>query len=323
MEKSKKAVLGITTVAGLLGGVLIKSKVGKVISFGVAGVSAGILLKETYKEEKKEVEAECDETEKIIEESGLDIAKIDNIDLLANQDTEDINGEDEVIFGKVLLHHAYDVFSDDMLEYDADDILHTLHVLQNVEKNRIIISIPLPIKFDKKGIGSADMRQHFENIFEDFIEEKGIDMPMYTNQIGVHVGKSLEDGYIYYSEMEYEPDEKFNSYLKRINTIMNAWNRGDREAHAKWDIYDGTKTLRFEQYLTLEFPVFPSSSQKVGLTVLSAMTLLRRLTAIMIIYSSSTGREHEFEFNHIIFHPGDDYGTILQSNGGKIEEIDL
>lgn len=323
MEKSKKAVLGITTVAGLLGGVLIKSKVGKVISFGVAGISAGILLKETYKEEKKEVEAECDETEKIIEESGLDIAKIDNIDLLANQDTEDINGEDEVIFGKVLLHHAYDVFSDDMLEYDADDILHTLHVLQNVEKNRIIISIPLPIKFDKKGIGSADMRQHFENIFEDFIEEKGIDMPMYTNQIGVHVGKSLEDGYIYYSEMEYEPDEKFNSYLKRINTIMNAWNRGDREAHAKWDIYDGTKTLRFEQYLTLEFPVFPSSSQKVGLTVLSAMTLLRRLTEIMTIYSSSTGREHEFEFNHIIFHPGDDYGTILQSNGGKIEEIDL
>ena len=323
MEKSKKAVLGITTVAGLLGGILIKSKVGKVISFGVAGISAGILLKETYKEEKKEVEAECDETEKIIEESGLDIAKIDNIDLLANQDTEDINGEDEVIFGKVLLHHAYDVFSDDMLEYDADDILHTLHVLQNVEKNRIIISIPLPIKFDKKGIGSADMRQHFENIFEDFIEEKGIDMPMYTNQIGVHVGKSLEDGYTYYSEMEYEPDEKFNSYLKRINTIMNAWNRGDREAHAKWDIYDGTKTLRFEQYLTLEFPVFPSSSQKVGLTVLSAMTLLRRLTEIMIIYSSSTGREHEFEFNHIIFHPGDDYGTILQSNGGKIEEIDL
>lgn len=323
MEKSKKAVLGITTVAGLLGGILIKSKVGKVISFGVAGISAGILLKETYKEEKKEVEAECDETEKIIEESGLDIAKIDDIDLLANQDTEDINGEDEVIFGKVLLHHAYDVFSDDMLEYDADDILHTLHVLQNVEKNRIIISIPLPIKFDKKGIGSADMRQHFENIFEDFIEEKGIDMPMYTNQIGVHVGKSLEDGYTYYSEMEYEPDEKFNSYLKRINTIMNAWNRGDREAHAKWDIYDGTKTLRFEQYLTLEFPVFPSSSQKVGLTVLSAMTLLRRLTEIMTIYSSSTGREHEFEFNHIIFHPGDDYGTILQSNGGKIEEIDL
>ena len=323
MEKSKKAVLGITTVAGLLGGVLIKSKVGKVISFGVAGISAGILLKETYKEEKKEVEAECDETEKIIEESGLDIAKIDNIDLLANQDTEDINDEDEVIFGKVLLHHAYDVFSDDMLEYDADDILHTLHVLQNVEKNRIIISIPLPIKFDKKGIGSADMRQHFENIFEDFIEEKGIDMPMYTNQIGVHVGKSLEDGYTYYSEMEYEPDEKFNSYLKRINTIMNAWNRGDREAHAKWDIYDGTKTLRFEQYLTLEFPVFPSSSQKVGLTVLSAMTLLRRLTEIMTIYSSSTGREHECEFNHIIFHPGDDYGTILQSNGGKIEEIDL
>lgn len=323
MEKSKKAVLGITTVAGLLGGVLIKSKVGKVISFGVAGISAGILLKETYKEEKKEVEAECDETEKIIEESGLDIAKIDDIDLLANQDTEDINGEDEVIFGKVLLHHAYDVFSDDMLEYDADDILHTLHVLQNVEKNRIIISIPLPTKFDKKGIGAADMRQHFENIFEDFIEEKGIDMPMYTNQIGVHVGKSLEDGYTYYSEMEYEPDEKFNSYLKRINTIMNAWNRGDREAHAKWDVYDGTKTLRFEQYLTLEFPVFPSSSQKVGLTVLSAMTLLRRLTEIMTIYSSSTGREHEFEFNHIIFHPGDDYGTILQANGGKIEEIDL
>lgn len=323
MEKSKKAVLGITTVAGLLGGVLIKSKVGKVISFGVAGISAGILLKETYKEEKKEVEAECDETEKIIEESGLDIAKIDDIDLLANQDTEDINCEDEVIFGKVLLHHAYDVFSDDMLEYDADDILHTLHVLQNVEKNRIIISIPLPTKFDKKGIGAADIRQHFENIFEDFIEEKGIDMPMYTNQIGVHVGKSLEDGYTYYSEMEYEPDEKFNSYLKRINTIMNAWNRGDREAHAKWDIYDGTKTVRFEQYLTLEFPVFPSSSQKVGLTVLSAMTLLRRLTEIMTIYSSSTGREHEFEFNHIIFHPGDDYGTILQSNGGKIEEIDL
>lgn len=323
MEKKKKVILGISTVVGLLGGALIKSKVGKVISFGVAGVSASLLLKETYKEEKKVVEAECDETEKEIEESGLDIRNIDEIDLLVKKETEDIDCEDEVIFGETLLSQAYNVFSDDMLTYDKNDILYTLHVLQNVEKNRIIISIPLPTKFDKKGIGAADMRQHFENIFEEFIEDKGLDMPMFTDQIGIHVGKGLDDGYTYYSEMEHEPDEKFNSYLKRITTIMNAWNRGDREAHAKWDIYDGTKTLRFEQYLTLEFPVFPASSQKVGLNLISAMTLLKKLTEYMSIYSTSAGREQEFEFNHIIFHPGDDYGTILQINGGKIEAIDL
>lgn len=324
MEKKKSVILGISTVAGLLGGVLIKSRVGKIISYGVAGVSASLLLKETYKEEKKVVEAECDETEKEIEESGLDIKNIDNIDLLAKKETEDIDSEDEVIFGETLLSKAYNVFSDDMLTYDKNDILHTLHVLQNVEKNRIIISIPLPTKFDKKGIGAADMRQHFENIFEEFIEEKGLDMPMFTDQIGIHVSQSTEDGYTYYSEMEHEPDEKFNSYLKRITTIMNAWNRGDREAHAKWDLMDGEyKTLRFEQYLTLEFPVFPASSQKVGLNLISAMTLLKKLTEFMTIYSTSAGREQEFEFNHIIFHPGDDYGTILQINGGKIETIDL
>jgi hypothetical protein len=330
MKKSKKVALGTSILAGLLAGLLFKSKATKAIGFGVAGIGAGFLLKEIYGEEKKKVNEQCKETEKIIEESGLDITKVDEIDLLVPKNTtNDIDGEDEIIFGETLLSHSYNnnVFSDEMLKYDSKDILHTLHVLQNVEKNRIMISIPLP-RQNKKGIGPSDMRQHFENIFEDFIEEKGLDMQMFTNQIGVHVGESLNDGYIYYTELEREsPDENFNSYLKRINTIMNAWDRGDREAHAKWDVIedgnDHLKTLRFEQYLILEFPVFPTSSHKTGLNLLSAMCLLKKLTEVMTISSSSTGRDHEFEFNHIVFHPGDDYGTILQIEAGKIKSIDL
>lgn len=323
MENSKNWILRTTLLAGTIGGIFCKSKVSKAICFGAAGISAGILLKKTYRGEKKRIEAHCAKTEKVIEESGLDIEKVDQTDLLVANPNE-LNGEDEIIFGKVLIKQAYNVFSDDMLKYDPEDILHTLHVLQNVEKNRIVISIPLP-RQTKYGLGPADMRQHFEKIFSDFIEDYKIDMPKYTNQIGVHVGKNQEDGYIYYTEMEREPDENFSAYLKRINTVMISWDNGDCEARKKWDVLEEDnlklETMRFEQYLVLEFPVFPQSSQKTGLTLISAFSLLKRLTETMTIPISSTGREKEFEFNHIIFHPGDDYGMILQVKNGVAEEI--
>lgn len=323
--KSKKLILGSSLMAGVLGAILSKNKAGKIIGLGVAGVSAGILLKDLYRRERQVVEAECQETEKEIEESGVDIKKIKDISLLNNDDINDEN--EEVIFGETLLNRAYSdcIFDDSMLKYDPKDVLHTLHVLQNVEKNRLVISIPLPRKTNKNGLGPADVRQHFENIFEEFIGEKHLDMQMFTNQIGIHVGKSTEDGYIYYTEIERERDENFNQYLKRINTIMNSWDKGDKEAKEKWGIVDGDlETIRFEQQLILEFPVFPKSSNKKGLDLLSAMALLQRLTGVESINVSTTGREQKFEFNHIIFHPGDDYGTILQVNESKkIVTVDL
>ena len=323
MENKKKWILGTLTLAGTLGGTFCKSKTTKAMCFGVAGISAGILLKNTFKGEKMRVEAQCAKTEKEIEESGLDVKKVDQDDLLIPNSNE-LNGEDEVIFGKVLIRQAYNVFPDEMLEYDPEDILHTLHVLQNVEKNRIIISIPLP-RQTKLGLGPLDMRQHFEKIFKNFVEEYTLDMQLFTNQIGLHVGKSQENGYIYFTEMERESDENFNAYLKRINTIMTAWDKGNREAHQKWDIVEEEnltlKTIRFEQHLVLEFPVFPESSQRTGLNLISTFSLLKRLTGAMTIPVTSTGREKEFEFNHIIFHPGDDYGMILQVKDGKAEEI--
>ena len=314
---SKNQILGLATLSGGLLGILSKTKALKIVGFGVAGISAGVLLKDMFKEEKKKVELQCQETEKIIEDSGLDLTKVDETDLMASE------GEEELVFGKILLREAYRscVFSDDMLEYDSSDFLGTLHVMQNVEKNRIIISIPLPRR-SKKGLCPQDVREHFSDIYEEFIEEHNLDMQVFLNQIGVHVGLG-DDGYTYYQELERDEDEKFQEYLERITRVIDAWENGDKAFHAKYKHHNDTETIRFEQYLNLEFPVFPKTSNKKGLDLITAMSLLNVLTENMSIYANNTGREHSFMFNHIAFHPTDDYGTILQIKDKELVTVDL
>ena len=50
---SKNQILGLATLSGGLLGILSKAKALKIVGFGVAGISAGILLKEMFKEEKQ------------------------------------------------------------------------------------------------------------------------------------------------------------------------------------------------------------------------------------------------------------------------------
>lgn len=316
--KKKKIILGFITIAGAGLCALGKTKTQKSLG-AVALLSAGgALLYDSFKEERKKVEKDCQETEEIIEKSGLDIEKVSEIDLLATEEDE------EPQFGRILLRESYksNVFSDEMLEYDPKDYFGTLHILQNVEKNRIIISIPMPRR-NKKGLCPTDIREHFTKIYEDFIEDNSLDMQVFLNQVCVHIGIDEKDSYTYFSEIEREDGETFNEYLHRITNIIDAWENGDKPFHKKFENYNDTKTIKFIQYLNLEFPVFPATSRKKGLNLITTMSLLRELTGQMSILVGNTQREQIFEFSHIAFHPTDDYGTIFVEKDGEIITEDL
>lgn len=288
----------------------------KEIVIGVFSIGLGYLLvkgiKLLYEEEREKVEKDCQETEELIKKSGLDIEQIDEIDLLETEE------EEEPRFGRTLLRESYksNVFPDEMLEYDQNDYFGTLHVLQNVEKNRIIISIPMPRR-NKKGLCPVDIKEHFTKIYEDFINDNSLDMQVFLNQICVRIGIDESDGYTYFPELEREKDETFNEYLHRITNVIDAWENGDKAFHKKYENYEGLKTIKFVQYLNLEFPVFPTTSRKKGMDLITTMTLLKKLTEQMSIFVNNTQREQIFEFSHIAFHPEDDYGMVYEkdSNG--------
>ena len=316
--KKENFILGIATALGACLFAFGKTKTQKSLGAGISILAGGKLFLDTFKDEKKKVEKDCRETEKAIEKSGLNIEKVDEIDLLATEEDE------EPQFGRILLRESYksNVFPDEMLEYDPKDYFGTLHVLQNVEKNRIITSIPMPRR-NKKDLCPTDIREHFSKIYEDFIEENSLDMQVFLNQVCVHIGLDKSDGYTYFTEIEREDGETFNEYLQRITNIIDAWENNDKLFHKKYDNYNCTKTIKFVQYLNLEFPVFPYNSRKNGLNLISAMSLLKKLTEQMSIFVNNTQREQIFEFSHIAFHPTDDYGTIFVKKDGEITTEDL
>ena len=308
----------LVLLSGIGGGVgcISNNKVLKIAGFGTLVIAGGILLKKMFDDTKKVVEEQCQETEREIEKSGLDINEITETDLMITDEENETP-----VFGKVLLKESYNgnLFPNDMLEFDKEDYYGTLHILQNVEKNRLIISIPLPVK-NKKGMCPQDMREHFSEIFENFVEENNIDMKVFINQVTVQIGVDPEDNYLYYQELEREDYETFKEYLERTTKIIASWESGSRESRLKYGEYNGLKTVKFVQFLNLEFPVFPSESRKKGLNLISAMALINTLCESMSIpVANLGGKEQKFEFSHVIFHPENDYGFVLQKDeSGKI-----
>lgn len=316
MKINKNQTLGILTLLGGAMGILGKSKATKIIGFGTSLISGGILLGSMYKEESKKIESQCHETEKVFERTGLDPEKIETSSLMAIR-AEDGTPE----FSKTILKEVWNSSSlpDEMFEYSCNAYLNTLHIMQNVEKNRIIISIPLPSK-SRGNLSPQDIRDFYKQIFDDFIDENSLDMKNFLNQIGVVVTEG-DDKYTYYEELLRDEDESFHDYIGRVSSYQRDSENGKKPKGLT--LKDNDTFLRIEQYLNLEFPVFPEQSSKRGLDLFSAVELIKTLTETAYIRSSSTGTEIKFDLNRIAFHPTDDYGTILLIKGGSIESIDL
>ena len=193
--------------------------------------------------------------------------------------------------------------------------------MQNVEKSRIIISIPLPSK-NKGSLSPQEIREHYKKVFDDFIAENKLDMKTFLNQIGVVVTKDKnEPPYTYYDEIVRNEEEPFHEYLNRVITYQRESDNGKKPKGLTID--EEETFLRIEQYLNLEFPVFPEHVNKKGLDLFSAVKLIKLLTETAYIKSASTNRDVKFDLNHVAFHPTDDYGTIFVVKGGDIENVDL
>lgn len=314
MQK-KKLAGALSLVSGALAILAEKKPVKAVLGISSA-MFGGYYVFKTFRSESAKVNVEADETSKKIERSGLDIRKIESGTSL---------DKEKVSFGEILLKEAYNsgVFDDDTLAFDNKCVLTTLHVLQNVEKNRLIISIPLP-HHTKYGLTPLDVREHFSEIFDNFIQTEKLDMKLYLNQVGVHVGRGT-DHYTYFDEIIKGDDEPFRNYIDRVNHLIKTFEEDPSKLNEMYEFDDDMikETIRIDQYLNLEFPIYPETSSKKGLDLISAMSLLNELMAVHDIRCKNTGKDVEFEFSNIQFHPGDDYGTILQVNGKEIEEIDL
>ena len=318
MKINKKLLtLGALAISGFAAGILGKNKATKTVGFTVGTIAGSILIGEMSKEEYKKIEKQCQETEKVFETTGLDPKKVETSSLLTG--TEDGNPE----FARIILKEIWksSALPDEMMEYNYGAYLNTLHVMQNVEKNRIIISIPLPPK-TKGGLGIQEIRDHFKQVFDEFIAENKLDMKNFLNQTGVVVTHdNNEPPYIYFEEILRDEDENFHDYINRVISYQKDSESGRTPRGLALNPKD--TFMRIEQYLNLEFPVFPEHSNKKGLDLFSAVSLIKNLTETAYIKSASNGREVAFDLNRVAFHPTDDYGTIFVVKDGEIKSVDL
>lgn len=306
MKRNKK-ILGLLTLAGSLVGLATKNKASKFIGSGLAVISGGILLYDLFKEEKTKIRKQIEETEKTLRDSGIDPEKTEVL-LSSFSETE--------FFPREILKGVYNnsTVPDESLKYNEKAYLSTLHVMKNVDKRRVIISIPLPPK-SNKSVGPVEIRSYFRTFFDEFISDNHLEMKNYLNVIGVVV--TSEDDITYYSEIIKEEDETFHDYFDRIMEYQKSSKQPEG-----LNLQDGEKFIRVETYLNLEFPIYKPNTGKVGLELISATKLINSLITDHPIKSIS-GKEFTFNLNRVLFHPTDDYGVFYEIEDGRIKTIEI
>lgn len=309
-NQKKKILLGATSLLGMTVGLTAKkSKALRFSGLAIGAVSSALLISKIWKDEKKKVEESSKKTEDAIEKSGLNPDKVLETGLI-----ESTEKGRPVIFGETLLETSYtnSVFEDQVLEYNPKTWQKTLHVLQVGEKIRI--SIPLPLIGKRGSLEPKIIRDHFQVIFDEFIKSRSLDMKAYINQVGVQVWRGAGEGgegeYTYFSEIERNPGETFRDYLGRIKDIFEDWEDG---------YIEDDETIRYEQYLNLDFPVFPKKMNRRGLDIVSTMELLKKLMEPHLI--KINGKEFGFQFSNLNFHPGDDLGQVIVIDYQKKEMV--
>lgn len=300
----------------------------KVTGAVITLLSAGKMAVSTYRSEKERISEAYETAESEVKKrTGLDIRRIETVRFDSSE-----NGE--IAISGTLLQEIYNnsVFPNEVLDYNVNNYLGTLHILQNVKKKRLIVSIPLPRK-TKKGICPQDVREYFSKIYKNFIARHELSMDLFLNQTCYQVCCDPEDNTPYFLEIDREKDETFKEYLGRITNIIEAWESNNPsfvEKYSEIGVTDENgeefklKTVRFDHYLTLEFPVYPETSDRNGVNVLNSVELIKELMETHQIPVKSTGREETFVFDHIAFHPDDEYHNIYTfDEDGKLVVVSL
>lgn len=338
MKKRTENLLLSASIAAAVGATYCAdNKVVKVIASGLALVGGGMLIfrngKTILKETIEEVNHECDETERIIEESGINVDLLDDDNLSNHED----GANDGSINTKILFRQAREIFSDDELESCSMNE-HALHVLQRNKK--LVFAIQMPKsqapesrKKTKKDIGSMSLRSQdvylfFKEEFTDYAgsEEIGIKSGIKIYQTGL--ARVIVNNKLCYEPIERLEGEETREYVKRVNSIIETWESLESYRRERVEEYEsrGKELKGYENFMFIEFPVQRDGDILPGMTVTKTMWLIQELMDTYFeIDNNKLGIRQKFEFSHIMFHPGEDLAELYawDVEDGKLEIVHL
>lgn len=323
-KRTERLLLAVGTALSAGTAYCSDNKAVKVIASGLALVGGGMLIfrhgKKHLQEVIKEVNSECDETEKIIEKSGVDPDILENDNLLEQEETD---SKGEVICAPTLFRQARTFLDDDQMN-SVKFNEHTVHVLQE-GKQKLVFCLQMPISQKKGTLRGQNMYLFFKETFLDYAAE---------DEIGITAGINIyQKGFACFWEenkLKYEPIEKLEGeetreYVKRVNSVLKTWEELDSYREEQIESYKAMgKTLKgYDNFMFIEFPIKREGDILPGMTVTKTMWLIQELMETYFeIVVDSQGTKKNFEFERILFHPGSDLGEVLAWNDEeKVIEI--
>lgn len=308
----------VTAISTVVAATSKNNKVKAAASAVSLGCSLPILLSFT-KKTVKEVNKECDETEKIINDLGLDVNSMDSdlIDSEAVKAVSALEGLEKDVKNGTPLYSLYlqarKVFDDEMLDYHPTESFEsgTIHVMQR--DNTLILGMRLPGNERGDGPSDIDIYQYFnKGEFKEEVLDK-------LECAGIYVYRK---GIVHYNEkpfekfdvIEREEGEPVHNYYRRISQIVESWDKFDGfRQDMKAEFEKKGKDLRgYYNFLFIELPIKTSNSIVPGMTITKTLKLLRRMTEEGANVISRYGSLDEtFELDRILIHPGDDLSRVF------------
>lgn len=313
MEKRTKNLLKVGLLLAAGTAVASKNKAVK-IGAGAVALAGGIYFgKELFKKHLGEVNQECDETEEIIEKSGVNPETLESDSLLVPEKEDENSG---AINTKTLYRQARDKFDDEILEsWKFNE--RTVHVLQ--DDKRLVFALQMPKYQERDGdsrkIGSAkltgfSMYKYFKEEFLDLaVQDELAINPREINIYQKGYAKVIRENYTCFDEIPRLDNEKTNDYVKRVNSIIETWETVEGFRKKTIEEYEekGEEIKGYAIFMFIEFPVRKEGEIVPGMTVTKTMWLLDELLGTQYdIPVNAQGITTPFDFQHTLFHPGND-----------------
>lgn len=314
-KRTESLLLAVGTAISAGTAYCSSNKAVKVIAGGLALVGGGIWIfrhgKKDLQEVIEEVNSECDETEKIIERSGIDPDLLDNDNLLEQEETDD---KGEVICAPTLFRQARTFLDDDQMgsvRYNE----HMIHVLQ--DKKKLVFALQMPVSQKKGTLRGQNMYLFFKEAFLDYAAEDEIGIAAGINIYQKGFARLWEEKKLKYEPIEKLEGEETREYVKRVNSVLKSWEEVNTYREEQIESYKsmGKELKGYDNFMFIEFPIKRDGDLLPGMTVTKTMWLIQELMETYFeIVVDSQGTKKNFEFEHILFHPGSDLGEVLSWN---------
>ena len=312
-KKTENLLLTALSVGAAGAAYCSDNKVVKIIASSVALVSCGLLIvragKDHLLETIKEVNQECDETEDFVEKSGVDPKDLDS-DYLSNHD--DPYKENS---GKILFRAARNGVLDDDMMSSCTLSESTLHVFQTDRK--VVFAIQLP-KSQKRGeLQGRNVYLYFKEEIKDYAAMKEIGIKSGINFYQRGMARVWVNNKLHFEPIEKLEGEETREYVKRINSILETWDEVEDYRRERIEEFESRgKILKgYDNFMFIEFPVKLEGNDLPGMTLTKTMWLIDELMSTYFeINVGDQGMTKKFEFNHIMFHPGDNFGELYAWN---------